>query len=972
MDQKLLDALTNLGTYLEEISNILQEKKSTSATGAALESGDISKNLKGISDGIKSIKKDTQEILKNQKTILATAQSKKKTPMEEIGGDEKAGEKIKKGLSTILLIAVAVLAIGLAFKIVGNVDFFSVIALGMAIVLISIAFKKVADLDITIDKAKVAAFTMVLMAMAITVSSWVMRMISHISLQQASTAILIGAMFTVLAFGMEKIVKAVGDIKNPAKVFLLPLLLPAMAFGIAISSWALKLVTPISFAQAVTAILIGAMFTVLAFGLEKIMKSIEGVKNPAKILLLPLILPIMAFSIAASSWFLQTITPVTWHQALTAILISAMFVVLSFGMEKIVGSISSMKWTDVGKLPVFFTLISLSIALSSVIFAGAQEYLQKIKYETMFKILAFSVCLSIAVIAVAAAMYVINKVGGPEEYLQGGVSLLIAAAAIAASSWILALGKYEGYPDYKWSLEVGLSLLVFGTAIIGFGFLMTASGGLGYVALLTGAVAVLGVATTIVAASYILGVGKYGSFPSLAWSTSVALSLMAFGTGAILLGSFITATFGIGAIAISAGLGAVLMVAQSIVDASFILSKGKYSGGPTKEWADGISSAMGAFLPLYGMLMKNKILSIFGGGVGPDDFTKAIITVSEGIVTAAKYFNGVKVAFASPIPKAWAEGVGMAIGAFSPVYSVLAENSGWFSKGPSVEDMKKAIKTISEGIVESAKFFADNKVSFTEGNYPSENWSKGVGAALGAFAPVFTALSKDTGWFTSGEDVIDNMVDGISRISTAIVDVAIKFSLARGAFGFQVNPDFIKNLSSNIIGYADLAKSISEKDTTSLLGGMFKKDPISNIASGMVKLANAYEKLAKSLKNFSNSLDGINQEKMNSFRSLTGNIALLSAMDSNMFGSMMDILETKSNVFANLLKSEYKYSNVGETTKKIDIISDNKSTKDSKSGAELQRLDRIISLLSIISKEVGGLDTYLVSKGNTNNDVQPS
>lgn len=905
MDQKLLEALTNLGTYLEEISNILKEKKSTSATGAALESGDISKNLKEISNGIKSIKKDTQEILKNQKTILATAKSKDKTPMEQIGGDQKSENNIKKGVGTILLIAVAVLAIGLAFKIAGHVDFFSVIALGLAIVLISVAFKKVAELDLSIEKARIAGITMVIMAVAITTSSWVMRLISHVSLQQAATAILISAMFTVLAFGMEKIVKAVSDIKNPSKVFLLPLLLPAMALGIAISSWMLRMITPISFAQAITAILIGGMFAVLAFGLEKIMSGVEAIKNPLKILLLPIILPIMAFSIAVSSWILKTIVPISWEQALTAILISGIFVVLSFGMEKIVGSISNMNWDDVFKLPVFFTLISIAIALSAVIMAGVQQYLQALKYETMFKLLAFSVCLSIAVIAMSAAMYVVNKVGSIKDYLIGSVSILVVSAAIAGASWILSIGNYTKYPSLEWSMSVGLSLL-------------------------------------------------------------------AFGASAVLLGALITSTFGLGALVIISGLGAVLLVAASIVAADAILSKGKYVGGPTKEWAGGVSMAMGAFLPLYGMLMANKILSIFGGGVGPDDFSRAIRTVSQGIVDAANFFGspGMTAIYKGGPTKEWSEGIGRAIAAFSPVYAVLAENSGWFSNGPSVEDMAKAINTISHGIVDAAKFFAENTVSFTSG-YPSEEWAKGVGGALSAFAPVFNALSEDTGWFTSGGDVIDNMVNGISRISSAIVGVAIKFASAQSAFAFKVDPNFIKNLSSNVIGYADLAKSISEKDTSSIFGGLFKKDPISSVASGMVKLANAYEKLANSLRNFSNSLDGINQDKLDSFRSLTGNIALLSAMDSNMFGSMLDILESKSNVFANLLKSEYKVSNVGETSKKIEVKSDKQVIKDPKTDPELQRLDRIIFLLSQITKEVGGLDNYLLSKGITNATMQP-
>ena len=60
MDKKLLDSLNNLSLALEDIADILAKKQSTSATGAALESGDFSKDLKQINTGIISIKKDTQ------------------------------------------------------------------------------------------------------------------------------------------------------------------------------------------------------------------------------------------------------------------------------------------------------------------------------------------------------------------------------------------------------------------------------------------------------------------------------------------------------------------------------------------------------------------------------------------------------------------------------------------------------------------------------------------------------------------------------------------------------------------------------------------------------------------------------------------------------------------------------------------------------------------------------------------------
>ena len=143
MDKKLLNALNNLSDSLEQIVDALKSKdKNRSATSTALQGGNLTSDIKGIIDGIKSVKKDTQEILRQQKTILSMSKrsdNDKTSFFEKAGGDKKTESNLKKGVGTIILIAAAVLAIGLAFKIVGSVDFLSVISLSIAILIISAA-----------------------------------------------------------------------------------------------------------------------------------------------------------------------------------------------------------------------------------------------------------------------------------------------------------------------------------------------------------------------------------------------------------------------------------------------------------------------------------------------------------------------------------------------------------------------------------------------------------------------------------------------------------------------------------------------------------------------------------------------------------------------------------------------------------------------------------------------------------------
>ena len=1325
MDKRLLDSLNNLSVALESIADILNKKQTKSATGAALESGDFSKDIKQISVGIKSIKADTEKIIKSQNAILELSKKKsseKKTPMEETGGDKKKESNLKKGVGTIILIAVAVLAIGMAFKLVGKIDFLSVVGLGLAIVIIAVAFEKVAKLNLSLKQAAIASLSMVMMSVAVMLSSWALGMIKPIGVAQAITGILIAGLFTVLAFGLPKIVTAIDNIKNPIKTGIyLVLILPAIALGIAMSSWALSLIKPIGLAQAVTGILIAGMFAVISYNLHKIA---FGVTMFSKLKVSPfdLVKTLVAISaaITASSYVLGLIRPMSFGQAITGILIALMFMVISFNLEKIALGVVAFNKTKVSPMDLIKVLVGIAgaIALSSwilgltrpigiwqfltalgitILFAVMSYFMDKlaisvvivekilgkgkifliplvllalataimlsshvlsktedISFMLLLKILAIGIILALLTVVFVPAIFILGKMN-LVDLIKGGLAIVVIATAIMISSKILTYGDYKKYPDWKWSLGVGMSLVAFGLAAVvlgniamtGFGALAIVAGcvmilaiaatvvatshilntgkydkfppvlwalgatavmlpfglaalalgiisitGIGAIAIVAGLVAILLIAKTIVKTSEILSGGKYTGGPPLWWALSTGLVMTGFGLAVLTLGSFIVGTLGLGWIALKAGAAAVSLVAQSIVDASIILQGGKYTGGPTKDWAEGIAISLGAFSPIYGMLMNSGILKLFGGGgVSPADFAAAIVTVSEGIVTAAGFFANNTSAFVAGPSKAWAEGIGTAIGAFAPVFKVLQDSApGLFSSGgPTVEDMSKAIMTISSGIVDAAKFFADPEISKlfnTEGNYPSKKWGEGVGAALNAFAPVFKAMSEDgSKWFSKGDDaVIDGMVKAVSHISRAIVNSAKAFAglkpdawgayptttwaagvnasvrsfmsivqsvknlsvldslkvsmvigqiagaarilfnskkyfgfkldsgwvkslssnvipfatlgkeldkllgydekislksggvLGFGAstttttvrkmkdvsivtrvisqmvdsarllfnnkkffgfilpqmwvsslgnsvrryalltdflmpgpyswagpkaglnsptikvvnqmvltagilyknrrlFSFNIDPNYMKSVASNVMDYALLAKNLAlvDKDS-SIIDDFFGNDPISKAARGMIKIASAYDKLASAIKGFSGALNSLDGGKVNMFRSLTGNLALLSAMDSNMFSNMLKVLESRSGVFANLLKDQAKAEGIGKKGVKAPggsgAIQTNKiggdgQLKDSKGETQLQKLDKVIALLSSMESVTGfekTLDTYLKSK----------
>jgi hypothetical protein len=1098
MDKQLLDGLDNLSEALVMIAEALEKKGqgSNSATTNALVSGDFTTQIKEINVSLKSIKKDTKKILESQQTILEMSKKKdkKSSLIEDAGGDQKTESNLKKGVTTILLIAVGVLAIGLAFKLIGKIDFLSVVGLSLAIVLVSIAFEKIAKMNIPIKKAVDTSFVMVIMAFGITLSSWVLKMVTPIGFGQAVTAILIAGMFSVISFGIGKLIKALGKsgmAELGKSILFLPLILPAIALAIALSSWVLKMVTPISFPQAITGILIAGMFTVIAYGIAKLVGSFKDMKGneiEAAIIGLPLLLPAMALAIAASSWFLKMIVPIGLYQAFTAILIAAVFVVLSYGMEKIAKSISKMDWKDIPKIPVFFTLMALAITMAAVIFSNYTKELNAITFEmlfkvlilgaamgivmvivgfamrmmgelstedvikvpimftllavaialsaaifynyrkeiegitfmSMFKILVFSVCLAISVAIMALGVMIVNKIGGPKDYLIGGISILIIATTIMIASQILSLGDYSDgkYPDWKWSLGVGLSLIAFGTAAVILGTI--AMSGIGALAILAGGAAILVVAATIVATSFILGKGKYDKYPTLDWSLGVGLSMTGFGMAMGLLGTFILGSLGLGMVALMAGSEAVLMIAQTIVDSSFILQKGKYSGGPTKSWAEGISLAIGAFAPVYSMLTDGGIMkAIFGSGPTPDQFSEGIITISKGIVNAAVYFAGSKVAFEGGPSKTCAEGVGTAIAAFAPVYAAL-NSGGFFSAKVTPDDMKAGILTISDGIIAAAGKFNDPTVKFDVTKVPSVDWGKNVSAAIMAFAPVFDFM-KGSSMFKSNQGATDDMVYGINSVAQAIITVAKRFSavkasvwdsypkkewissvkssigsfvsivnslkdtdwieldsvnrvarrlvdtaqiLAKGNFTKKIDPNYIKNLSSNILGFATLAKKLTDINKgVGLVKTMFGLDPVSQTANSMVKLASAYDKMATALKKFGGALASIDGKKVDIIRRLTGNMAVLAAMNEQAFSSMMTTLENKGSVFAQLLDSDKTKTGavVGDKSKKPGPGVPKKPK--GKYGETHQQLDIMIDLLNNINRNTSSLDDFLAKQG---------
>ena len=609
MDQRLILALENLGNALEEIASSLQSKGKPKTSGVeAMKSGDFGKQLESISKQLTSIKADTQAILKEQKTIQSMSkqkETKKETPMEEIGKDKKKESALKKGLGTILLIAVAVLAIGMAFKLVGKIDFLSVIALGLAIYVVAEAFAKIAALNLSLREAFVTSLVMVLLSVGVTISSYILARITPVGLIQLMTAVAIAGVFATIGMSLEKIATAFvifDRILGKRATHVVPLIMVAISIAITASSYVMKGIIPIGVTQALTAIAIAGVFMIIGMSLVKIAESlaiIDKILGEGKVKLFPIVLVAIAAAITFSSWIMSLIMPLGIFQALTAIAISIIFVIIGIQMAKIAIAITLIDKILGEKkaarlFPLVLVAIATAITFSSWILSLVTP-LSLFQFLTALGIAILFAVMSYFFIELAVGIYIIDKVLGKKGLLAVPLIFVALSIAIMLSSHILAMTA-------EMTLSQVISIAAFG---IGLGLVMlamlpsvllvglVAASGVGAGAIALGVLMVPLIALAVMISSHILAMGKYDKYPGLGWVASVGIIMTNFSL--VVLGLGIIAVTGVGLVAILAGVLLVPVIAATIVATDKIIATGDYGKYPGLGWVMSVGVVMTGF-----------------------------------------------------------------------------------------------------------------------------------------------------------------------------------------------------------------------------------------------------------------------------------------------------------------------------------------------------------------------------------------
>lgn len=722
-----------------------------------------------------------------------------------------------------------------------------------------------------------------------------------------------------------------------------------IAAGITAIGLAFQLIGKVDFAS-VMALSIALPLLALAFVQVAQFKELKGKEV---FTILGVMVGISA-AVWLSSVFLSMVQPLNIPQMLTIIGIAATFAIVGFGVGKLAKDLEKVGIKALLFLPIALVAVSAAIVASSYILGQTQP----LGGDVLSSVLMAALAISAASLIMFIPIFLYSKIG-IKELLFGSLAVVLVSGAIMVSSLILSLGTYDTYPAINWALGVGLSLLLFSPAVIVLGAI--AASGVGAVALILGGLAVIGLSAVIVAVAAILSTGTYSTYPSLGWAAGVGLVMMSFGLAAMLLGGFILGTLGLGGLALAAGNAAILEIAKTIVLTSFIFSKGSFKGGPTKAWAEGVGLAIGAFSPVYAMLLKSQALSIFGSkAMSGEEYANVMTSVANSIIKVADIFNKGGISTWSNAPtKEWADGVGTAIGAFAPVYAAIDESLGdklmalFFGKEDKAANMVAAMTAIAGGIIAVAKIFGKSKVNYVGG--PSESWAKGVGGSLANFSTVYAMLEDSDLEY----DDIQEMSTSIVWMSSAIGKVATQFNGIN--FDKTIPENYTSNLKSNIEAFLDLVEMLEDSDTDFTM--------IDKTSNALVKLASAYDTLATSLNKLNVNIMDLQENQLASLRMVTGNIISLSIIDSDNFSKVLDKIAEKSEDLKELYKqlatqygqvsSNASVSTIGQKPKSTSIVTPNNTNQDMAIKDLYNKLEEMNGQLKVIASNSGNLSSYV-------------
>jgi len=820
------EMLGNIPT--DQLSMIVEEQKKllTQQQSIKADTTKIVNDISGIKTAIESQKQaitntydKTEEILQRIKDV----KSQKETGMFGTieSGDNR--NKVVSAVKSIILIAGGVLAIGMAFKLVGNVDFTSVVGLSLGILIMVQAFKTISEMDIGVTDMVFAGLMLTIVAGSLLASSYILSMMPTMSIEQGITLLLVAGSLGLATWLILKGVNQINIKKDWSTILLLPLMLPLIATGIWLSSYILAQVQPISWQQALSIAITGVAIGIASLAVGLAIRGMKGV-TWKEILAIPIVIPLIALGITLSSLIFNGAFGLPGFQPI--------------------------------KDPMGLLKGSLVIGLSILIFVPALILIGK---------------------------FIGSNIAALGVGLLGIVGI---AVAMVATSWIFTYGlpdKKLRYPDIAWSFSVGLGMLAFLPALIIFGAI--AMTGVGALLLLAGAASILGLSAVMVGVASILNEGIFDKFPSIWWALGVGISLVAFSAAALIaipamIASNIMQFFGaddplislaqsmvdvsitlqkgiwngnypsllwatgvgagllaFAAISVGAAAGSLVSgilnffsgdddpigtLAQSMVDVSITLQKGVWNGNyPSLEWTLGVGAGLLAFggitVGASATSLVSGVMNFFSGDNDP------LGTLAQSMVDVSITLQ--KGVWGGNFPSLeWSSAVGaglVAFGAITVGASATSLVSGVLSFFSGDDD---PIGTLAQSMV-------DVSIKLSTGNfslYPEPIWIDNISYGLLGIAKVIDEVDLDMDDMENFNYFLTNVLPNFQNLSNfpnldPFVENVNKFVGVVNSIPDNKH-EAIKNLSESIRDFSD---ALREVDMSTL-------DKLSTISQGVL------------------------------------------------------------------------------------------------------------------------------------------
>jgi hypothetical protein len=720
-------------------------------------------------------------------------------------GDQKNTQSIKDGAKMIVLIAGAVLAIGLAFKIVGGINFASVIGLAAAISILTISFSKLAEAK-NLTPGRVALLTTVIIgiSLAVLASSFILSAVKPVGILQLFTSIMIAGMFTAISYGLGNLLLGISKITGKALLMipLLPFIMVGISLAITASSFILSAVKPIGFFQAITAILIAGVFAVISYGLGNLLVGLGklNLKSIALIPLLPLILVAISAAIVGSSFLLAKVKPIGIFQAFTAIFIGLVFAAVSYGLGQIIKGLSEIKNpAQAALIAAILPLVMIGIAAA---ITGSSYLFAMIKPVGIFKLFT-AIMIGIAFIPIAYAVSPILKAiqnVDKSKLPLLPVVMLAMALTITATSYIFSLIKPVSFGKLLTAIGISLTISIIGLSL---GYVLDKISKYKESKIKDGAKNLIIIAATLVAVSFILAVGQYTKYPSITWLFFTSLALITYGGAIYALDKLKLTTA-----KVEKGAKSILIIAATIMVTSLLLSVGQYSKYPSFIWSLGVAVSFAVFGGVIAVFDKLKItLSKVEKGAKSILILAGTILATSLILTVGKYDK--YPAFM------WSLGVAVSLVVFGGAIMILDQMKITVQK---VTNGAKSIIIIAGTILATSFILSAGNYS----KYPEFTWVINTAVAMAAYGFAIYLLDKFKVTPTTA------LKGGIAMVLIAGTILATSLILAEGNYGKYPSLDWTLNTAAAMIPFG-IAAVILGTIATSGVGAIA-------IAAGLVSI----------------------------------------------------------------------------------------------------------------------------------------